>query len=344
MQELAKFLFGVFFASIFVSSCIAATPSTQPLTASQASWNANLHTLRALLKTPESQLDLAIAKLTIDRLVDPTTDVPGTLKQIDSWEAKIKARLPANASNRTKLDTMLSTLYEKGPWNDHRPFSYDLDDPIGKNIPNKLLSNYLTRRKGQCSSMPVLLVILGQRLELPVTLALAPNHLLTKYGDEDSGTWLNVEATSGGFKLDTSYERGLHISPEAINNQLYLRPLTQRESVGAMLLTLLEFHSQRREPVPSLALADLILELDPKNAAAMLWKSSAYYWLIQQRFKDVYPLAAQIPLELRHEYLHFSEQNIRWGKAAEALGYRESTLAQNADYLKSIVEEKDERR
>lgn len=315
----------------------ATSPSSEAQTPAQVE---NLQTLQALLRTPEAQLDLAKAKLTIDRMIDPTIDVPSTLKQLDALAARIKARFPVNASNRIKLDMLLSSLYEPGPWNDHRPFSYDLDDPLGKNIRNKLIPTYLARRKGQCVSMPILFVILGQKLGLPVTLATAPNHLLVKYGDEDSGQWLNVEATAGGFKHDSSYERELHISPKAIENQIYLRPLTRREAVATMMLTLMEFHDQRQESMPNFTLADLVLEIDPKNVAAMATKANAFYWVIEQRYSSKYPLASQIPANEQQDYVSLSEQNLWWGEAAEALGYTEWTPEQRGDYLKTIQREK----
>ena len=43
------------------------------------------------------------------------------------------------------------------------------------------MSHYLATRKGNCVSMPVLFVILGQKLGLPITLAIAPNHVFAKY-------------------------------------------------------------------------------------------------------------------------------------------------------------------
>ncbi|MHB8912067.1 MAG: transglutaminase family protein [Lysobacter sp.] len=346
MRRLSAFLLGAVFAFAVADACLAvpATKST-PALSSKAAQDANITALRALLKTPEAKLDLAKAKLTIDRMIDPKIDVPGTHKQLDALAAKIKARFPAGASNRVKLDILLSSLYQLGPWNDHRPFRYDLDDPLGRVIGNKLLSTYLASRKGNCVSMPALFVILGQKLGLPVTLATAPNHLLAKYGDEEgSGTWLNVEATAGGFKHDSSYERELHISPKAIANQIYLRPLNKRESVAAMMLTLMEFYNQRQEPLPNFALADLVLEADSTNVAAMAMKANAFYWMLEQRYTSKYPLASQIPADQRQDYLFFSEQNQRWGAAAEALGYTNWTPAQNVNYLNSIQREKSNQR
>jgi len=302
--------------------------------------DATLEPLRALLSTPEPQLDLAKAKLTIDHMIDPTIDVPGTLKQLDILAAKIKARFPAGATKRAKVDILLSSLYEPGPWNDYRSFSYDLNDPFGKAIRNKLISTYLISRKGNCVSMPILFVILGQKLDLNVTLATAPEHLLVKFGDDEKQQWLNIEATAGGFKFDSSYERETGISPTAIENAIYLRPLSQRESVAIMMSTLMQFYGDQNQQIRRIAVADLALTVDPKDVAAMQAKGAAYYLLIQQRYRSKYSKAEQIPPDKRQDYLNLSRENLLWYAKAEALGWTEPTRTQDANYLKSIQREK----
>lgn len=193
---------------------------------------ANLAILRRLLNEPEGQVDLARAKVTIDHMVDPKVDVEGTLGLLDQWAAKIRARFPPGASNKAKINLLVSTLYESGPWNDHRPFGYDFSDPYGRDPNNTLLSTYLARRKGQCVIMPIAIVLLGQKLGLPVTMTTAPYHLIVKYGDEEIGQWTNLEATSGRFYADSGYEQALRIPSEAIKNDTFMRPYTQKESVA----------------------------------------------------------------------------------------------------------------
>lgn len=136
----------------------------------------NLHTLNSLLKQPEERIDLARVEVAIERMIDPAVDEKATLALLDAWASRVKARFPQGdaTSNDTKLSLLASTLYQPGPWNDFRAFSYDLEDELGLSIPGKLISNYLATRRGNCVSMPVLFVILGQKVGLSVTLATAP--------------------------------------------------------------------------------------------------------------------------------------------------------------------------
>lgn len=145
----------------------------------------DLAPLRTQFQLPDDKVDYATVKLTVDRLIDPATDTAAVRRQLDEWERAVRGNVPTNPSARQVLDALLKTLYEPGQWNQNRPFTYDLDDPLGRNARNRQLAIYLATRKGNCVSMPILFLILGQRLGLTVALATAPNHLLVKFADDE---------------------------------------------------------------------------------------------------------------------------------------------------------------
>lgn len=295
----------------------------------------NMAALRQLLNQPEGSIDLARAKVTIDHMVDPKVDIEGTLRLLDQWAAKARARFPRDASNKAKLELLISTLQKPGPWNNNRPFDYDYADPLGKDIKNTLLSTYLAKRKGQCVIMPIAFALLAQKLGLPVAMTTAPYHVLVKYGDEEKGQWMNVEATSGRIYYDSNYEQSLDIPPEAIKQGPFLRPYTHRETVALFATsTLAPFYKDKRQPERMLEVTDLILKANPKDVIAMTIRGDAYYLLIEQQFKSKYPLAEQIPQAKRAEYLSYSRKNLEWYSKAEALGWREWTKAQWDNYIK----------
>lgn len=321
-------------------------PEPQALGAYKAtrgpSEDANIAELRRLLQQPEGSIDLAEAKVIIDRMVDPAVDVRRTIDELDQWTDKVRARFPPGASNKTKLDLLISTLYEPGPWNDNRPFGYDFSDPQISGIGGTLLPNYLAKRKGQCVIMPITFVLLGQRLELPVTMTMAPYHLLVKYGDEEISAWTNVEATSGRIYPDSGYERSpvLNMPTEGITHGTFLRPFTQRESVAVFATTTLApYYRSRNQPERLLQVTDLILEANPKDAVAMTFRGDAYYQLVEQRFKRKYPLASQIPPRLQADLWFLSHQNMLWYATAEALGWREWSQEQWARYEKHFLKQ-----
>lgn len=299
--------------------------------------------LRAQFALPPDRIDYAEAKLAIDRLIDPETDAVAVRRELDAWTKATDANMPAGADERGRLEALLKTLYEPGPWNEGRPFSYDLSDPMGRKPANKLLATYLATRKGNCVSMPILLVILAQRLDLTLTLATAPAHVLAKFADDRMQTWVNVEATGGGFKYDSSYERDLDISSVALDNGIYLRPLRPRESVGVMASTLMEHYAREKDADALLAVAELALEANPKDTVAMIWKANAHYLQLQQRYVQRYPRVSDIPTAEHTDYLRLSQENLAWFAKAEQLGWAPRTPEQEAKYLATIQREKAQR-
>ncbi|MFC3654370.1 transglutaminase family protein [Xanthomonas hyacinthi] len=214
---------------------------------------------------------------------------------------------------------------------------------MGKNPKNKQLVTYLATRKGNCVSMPILFAILGQRLGLPVALATAPNHVLVKFADDEQQAWVNVEATAGGFKWDSSYERETGITEQAMDNGLYLHPLLPHEAVGVIASSLMEHYGAKQDAESLMAVADLALASNPKDSVAMIWKANAYYLQIQHRYKAKYPNPADVPPELHEDYRRLSNENLAWFAKAESLGWTQKTPEQEASYLQSIQRERAKR-
>lgn len=105
---------GAMLAFGFANANAAASAKKAPT--AQAVSNSQLAPLRAVLQTPDSEIDLAKAKLTIDRMIDPKIDVAATLRQLDTLAARIRARFPVGASDAVKMELLLASLREPGPW------------------------------------------------------------------------------------------------------------------------------------------------------------------------------------------------------------------------------------
>lgn len=293
----------------------------------------NLHPIRAILQLPEDKIDLAKAKLIIDKMIDPGIDIEANLKNIHSITANIQSTLPAHASDGEKLQALRTYIYTSGNWNAHQPFSYDLADPLGQKISNKLLPTYLATRKGNCVSMPILFVVVGQRLGLNLTLAVAPAHFYVIYRDP-LGAQINLETTSGANPARDVWIRQQNpMTDEAIANGIYMRALSKKEVVANMSLTLAEYYSRQHQYEQVMRISDLVLEYSPKSVEAMLHKGHASAQLIKEQFISKYPRPYMIPPE-KVAYFHYLDQTNRDSYAnAEALGWREPTQEQETKYL-----------
>lgn len=295
----------------------------------------NLKTLRAILQKSPTEIDLARVKLTVDRMIAPNIDIETNLKQLNVMGEQIKAMLPLNASNLEKMETLQRYIYQAGLWNGNKPFQYDLDDPLGSNIHNKLLPTYLSTRKGNCVSMPILFIILGQKIGLDVTASTAPLHVFVKYRLDD-GVLYNFEATSGGRILDATMQRNFPMTPQALKNGIYMQPLSKKETATVMMDTLLEYYGNTGKEEQRIELAKLILKYYPKSVTAMLHTGSAYNHLLKRNFLNKYRSPNDIPANERPYFMELSQKNNLWFDKAEALGWRMPDAQSEANYRKNI--------
>ena len=279
--------------------------------------------VRAVLATPDDQLDFAKAKLEFDKIIDPTIDIDAWMQKLSQMEQVVRTMAGPSASRWEKLGAIQKYIYASGEWNDHRPYAYDLADPLGKNISNKLLTTYLSTRRGNCVSMPILFLILANRLGEHVTASTAPSHIFVRVVDDTTGKTINLEPTNGaGPTRDVWIRQQFPMTDQAIANGLYLQTLTKKETLALMASTVLEYYYGDGRYLDAIQIADVILEYYPKLVSALVTKGSAYGRLAEVNFEQRYPTRNDIPLDLRPEYQRLHEQNYAIIDQAEALGWR----------------------
>jgi regulator of sirC expression with transglutaminase-like and TPR domain len=291
------------------SNASAAKPSTQA-----TSYAGNVsHAL--------AEPDLLQAKLDLDRIVDPSIAHANVGPAITKLITAARNFAGPHASVGAQFDAVRKVLYEPGPWNDNRPFSYDQSDPLGDKVQHKLLSEYLKTRLGNCVTMPTLFMIVGRGVGLHLTLTDAPLHMLVRYTHAGLPT-LNVEATSGGgFTRDEWYRQKLPMSDRAIQSGLYLRTHTDRETIALMATTVLDYLLTVGRNEDAIEVADAILAADPKEGYTMVKKGSAIAAILKAEYYDKYPTPSVIPASLRPRYLELAAANKKAFDDAEALGW-----------------------
>lgn len=277
--------------------------------------------LRAVFSVADAALDYARSKLALDRLIDPAQDTSATSAQFDRLVADAERLAGPAASPDARFGALRRLLYAAGPWNDHRPFGYDHDDPLGQRIGGKLLATYLDTRRGNCVSMPALFLILADRLGLDVALATAPLHVFVRYRSE-SGRVVNIETTSGGHpSRDDWYREQMPMSDRAVASGLYLRTLSKREGVALLATTVMEHLIEQRWLDEALGVSEVILKHAPRDAYTMVKQATICGAMIAREFEAKYPNPATIPPDLRPRCAMLAERNPRMWAAAEALGW-----------------------
>jgi regulator of sirC expression with transglutaminase-like and TPR domain len=276
----------------------------------------------ALFAQDLTTIDIAQVKIKVDRMVDPAINIEHELVKIDAMVATIETMLPRGADDYTNLETIRRYIYEAGPWNNHKPFSYDHDDPYGLDVGNKLLADYMRDRRGNCITMPFLFIILGQRLGLDVHPALAPLHVYVRFTDE-SGVTKNIETTSGGyFARDAHYRNNLPITDVAVTNGVFMKTLNNEQTMAVIAVVLVEDLIRKKRYQEAIDVANEILKHYPKFAYAMVKKATAAYHLLTADYYSKYPNIEDVPAD-QHARLNYLQQiNQRSFNKAESLGWK----------------------
>ena len=281
-------------------------------------------------------IDLARMKLSIDRVIDPGIDVEGTLKTIDTMVEQIKSMLREGDSSMVKMLTLKKYLYHKGDWNQNKPYQYDFADPLGTKIENKLLSTYFKTKKGNCVTMPLLFVILGERLGLKVTLSTAPLHYFVKFTEDETGKNHNLETTSGaGFTREAWYREQMPMTDKAIENGIYLQALTKKELVATMVITLAEFYMRKQEYNKAIDTFQVTLKHYPKSIYSIVKTASSFSKLLQKNFPGKHN-REQISKNKRPQFDFYLENLNGFWTNADLQGWKEQPKDFETQYLRRI--------
>lgn len=281
-----------------------------------------LTVVAAELDRPDRELDYARAKIAFDMVVDPSFDPTAVLGELDALTGHARAFCERQPNAEARLAALRAFIYDSGPWNNYRPFAYDSADPAGELRRNKMLYNYLATRRGQCVSMPILFLILGERLGLDVCFVSAPEHYFVRYRD-CSGREHNIETTSGGHPARTEWYRlSAPITDRSLETGLYLRGLSKREAIASMASTIVEHLGGIGAFEEVIAVCKLILRHNSRDAHAMLWLGSSYGQLLDRFRQDNPNWGAWTPAQ-RDAAFHYMEGNRRAFEMAEDLGWVE---------------------
>lgn len=288
--------------------------------------------VRSILDAPVAEMSVARAKLTVDTFADPGIDQAAVLAELDGMVAtinKMLSTLPSAeaATDMEKMKALRAFIYEPGYWNDQKPFQYDLADPFGQQPGAQLLTHYLTTKRGNCVSMPILFLALGEKLGLDLTLSTAPLHLFVKFTDRATGQTWNLEATSGaGFTRDEHYRKQLPMTDEAIANGVYLKTMSRREALAMIATGILDTLLATGQYDDAIAVADVLTEANPADAYSLTKKGTAYYRILKRDIVEKYPNEADIPPDRIAYANDLYRANQDAFAKAEALGWREPKL------------------
>lgn len=282
----------------------------------------------------EASVNIGFWALIIANEFDNSIDIKSSLKKLDTMADEIKRMLAGRESDMDKFLAVKMFLYEEGEWNDYKPFSYDLDDPLGKQLKNQLLSTYLETRKGNCVSMPTLFLALMERVDPDIKMVgvKAPLHLFCRFKDRQTGDVWNVETTNGGNPARNHwYKENFKIEQKAIDNKLYLVDLSKKEYIAELLGTLISKERKAGRFEKALKYSELSLKLAPNSDVGLVQKGALLAEIGNEKLEK-----GKLSDEDKTYYKTESEKYIN---KAIKLGWKPETKEFREEYLKSVNKE-----
>jgi len=222
------------------------------------------------------------------------------------------------------------------PENNYRPYVYDFNDFVGaKNWPNMFVTKLMETHSGNCHSLPYLYKILCEDIGAKAYLALAPNHLYIKHPDEH-GQWANVELTNPGFPRDQWIIKEMAITVEAIRKNIYMVPLTGKESVAMTMFDLANgYKALYGYDSFVLKVTNTALHYFPKCVPLAQMRANCLLTMIHNEQKKRKPDTATLAIDIR---LHKQAQ-----AAIASLGYKDMPVELYKDWVQSVEKEKQRR-
>ena len=215
----------------------------------------------ALLARPDDQVDLAEAALLVARDAYPGLAVARYLGRLDEMAVEARAGRAPNAP----LDARLAGLIE---WYTTAGFQGNLADYYDPR--NSYLNEVLDRRLGIPITLGLVLMEVGRRLGVPLTVVGLPGHVVVGWAGPGEPFWLDpfqperpMTAEDCRRRVEGLYGRSLTWSPA------WLTPLTPPTFLLRLLNNLRSAHTQREEAERLLPVLEKMLLLAPHDLTLM---------------------------------------------------------------------------
>ena len=167
--------------------------------------------------------------------LDGELDYEEFCKTIDNAADFVKRFIRANQMEKYKTAKNMALIeYFFRPYsgNGHKPFTYNFSDIEGtEDFTQQFFRKVMQTHEGQCRSLPMYYRVLAEAVDADAHIAYAPQHVFIRYRDEDNlfpEDWVNVELTSQQLTPEFWIKENFGISEKAIENKVYLYPLTAK--------------------------------------------------------------------------------------------------------------------
>lgn len=224
------------------------------------------------------------------------------------------------------------------------PMQYDFDDFRGEQDFSKLfVTKLLSSHKGQCHSLPLLYLILCEKVGAEAYLAFSPQHSYIKFKDKQNN-WHNLELTQGRMVTDAFIIGSGFINAAAIKHGVYMQPQTKKQVISQCLSDLASgyIHKYGYDKFV-IQCIDSALVYAPTNTSALAMKSNYHSIHLSFAASQVGSPSPDI-LKTEYPYIYklYEERNSIYSKLDE-IGFIEMPKEIYESWLNSANKEKERR-
>jgi hypothetical protein len=221
------------------------------------------------------------------------------------------------------------------------PKTYDFEDFWGReDLRKTFVSKLMKTGTGNCHSLPLLFLILAEEIGVEAHLAFAPNHSYVKFKDK-MGNWQNIELTIGMIASDQFMVQTGYIKAEAIQNRIYLEPVSKEQAIAQCLNDLTMYYT-RKYGYDDFVIKSTNTSINkfPVNLTAHQINANYYTTLIDyiiQQYKHYGLTKAEFDKDEKAQYV--LKQAIGASNHVENLGYSDMPSDAYEAWIKSMEKE-----
>lgn len=194
-------------------------------------------------------------------------DVNAKLARFNEYARQLRVELHRDRSPRQRVRTLVDFVHIK------LGLRFDQADARGENPENLFFDRVLQRRFGYCVTLSLAYIVFGQAAGLDVAGMRIPGHFVVQFQDVESNGHpykVILESTAFGDTRDETWYWAEHrFSAVAVENGVYLKPLTDREIFGTLYNNLAGVTYVRGNTLLAVERYNRALELAPNNAESL---------------------------------------------------------------------------
>lgn len=227
--------------------------------------------LSKALQGKKEGLDLVHAALLIARLDNEEIRAETYLQQMSRMEQKLKAKLPKDADEKTKLKTLNEYFVQDRGFHGSRSEYYHRS--------NSYLNEVLDDREGLPLTLAIVYLELGRRINLNVEGVALPGHFVVRHvPKKGKPTLIDVFEGAKIMTRQEAIEKVETISGLKFDEE-YLKAVQNRDVIVRMLYNLMNVAEREQDFVGMLRYLDTLVHIDPESGGERAMRAAVRYRL-----------------------------------------------------------------